>query len=189
MWVLTDLDNDAGNAVYKSAGGELENSPTNMYVFTIAQAMIATLLSTFFGVGYARVAPGTVASAVALPFAWLISWKLGRHGTADRKPRDLCASASGPAAYMPRGRAGVDPSECVIDEVAGQWLACAVRAAFARSALPSRSRCFASSTSRKLWPVSLGERLPGGWGIMTDDMIAGALSAAIIAGLRWQGLI
>jgi GNAT superfamily N-acetyltransferase len=37
MWVLTELDNDAGNAVYKSAGGVLENSPANMYVFTIAK--------------------------------------------------------------------------------------------------------------------------------------------------------
>ena len=35
MWVLTELDNDAGNAVYKSAGGVLENSPANMYVFSI----------------------------------------------------------------------------------------------------------------------------------------------------------
>ena len=37
MWVLTDLDNDAGNALYRSAGGNLENSPTNMYVFALSQ--------------------------------------------------------------------------------------------------------------------------------------------------------
>jgi predicted acetyltransferase len=37
MWVLTDLDNEAGNGVYKSAGGVLENSPANMYVFQIAK--------------------------------------------------------------------------------------------------------------------------------------------------------
>lgn len=37
MWVLTELDNEAGNAPYKSAGGHLENSPTNMYVFPIAK--------------------------------------------------------------------------------------------------------------------------------------------------------
>ena len=37
MWVLTDLDNEAGNALYKSAGGHLENSPANMYVFPIAK--------------------------------------------------------------------------------------------------------------------------------------------------------
>jgi GNAT superfamily N-acetyltransferase len=33
MWVLTDVDNAAGNGLYKAAGGELENSPANMYVF------------------------------------------------------------------------------------------------------------------------------------------------------------
>jgi phosphatidylglycerophosphatase A len=37
--------------------------------------------------------------------------------------------------------------------------------------------------------VSLGERLPGGLGIMTDDMIAGTLAGVIIAALRLQGLI
>jgi hypothetical protein len=35
--VLTELDNEAGNAVYKAAGGVLENSPANMYVFAIAK--------------------------------------------------------------------------------------------------------------------------------------------------------
>jgi len=33
IWVLTDVDNDAGNGLYRSAGGTLENSPANMYVF------------------------------------------------------------------------------------------------------------------------------------------------------------
>ena len=37
MWVLTEPDNEAGNALYKSAGGKLENSPTNMYVFVLAR--------------------------------------------------------------------------------------------------------------------------------------------------------
>ena len=37
MWVLTDPANTAGNALYKSAGGKLENSPANMYVFAIAR--------------------------------------------------------------------------------------------------------------------------------------------------------
>jgi ribosomal protein S18 acetylase RimI-like enzyme len=35
MWVLTELDNEAGNALYSSTGGSLENSPANMYVFPI----------------------------------------------------------------------------------------------------------------------------------------------------------
>lgn len=35
MWVLTELDNAGGNGVYTSAGGVLEDSPANMYVFRI----------------------------------------------------------------------------------------------------------------------------------------------------------
>ena len=35
MWVLTEVSNDEGNPFYESVGGELENSPTNMYVFKL----------------------------------------------------------------------------------------------------------------------------------------------------------
>jgi phosphatidylglycerophosphatase A len=149
--------------------------------------MIATALATVFGVGYARIAPGTVASAVALPFAWLISWKLGTLA--------LCLASL--AAYVVgvwscgvhaalSGRP--DPSECVIDEVAGQWFACSV-APLSLPAFAIAFVLFRVFDISKLWPVSLGERLPGGLGIMTDDMIAGAMSAVVIAGLRLQGLI
>ncbi len=37
MWVLTEVGNRAGNALYKSAGGKLENSPANMYVFALGR--------------------------------------------------------------------------------------------------------------------------------------------------------
>jgi len=149
--------------------------------------MIAALLSTFFGVGYARVAPGTVASAAALPFAWLILWKLGPTALLVVSLLVFVVGVWSCGVYAAR-TGGVDPSECVIDEVAGQWLACA----FAPLSLIGFAIAFALFRLfdiSKLWPVSLGERLAGGWGIMTDDMIAGALAAAIIAGLRWQGLI
>jgi phosphatidylglycerophosphatase A len=149
--------------------------------------MIATALSTVFGVGYARLAPGTLASAVALPFAWLLLWKLG--------PIALLA-ASIVAYAIGIWSTGVyaaatgkdDPSECVIDEVAGQWLACAA-APLSLVGFTLAFVLFRLFDITKLWPVSAGEKLPGGWGIMTDDMIAGALTAAIIAGLRWQGLV
>ena len=38
----------------------------------------AARIATLFGVGFVRSAPGTAASAVALPFAWLIAEFLGR---------------------------------------------------------------------------------------------------------------
>lgn len=149
--------------------------------------MIATLLSTFFGVGYARIAPGTVASLAALPLALLILWTLGPAALLSASIIAYGVGVWSCGVYAAR-TGGVDPSECVIDEVAGQWLACAF------APLSILGFAFAFALFRlfdisKLWPVSMGERLPGGWGIMTDDMIAGALSAAIIAGLRWQGLV
>jgi phosphatidylglycerophosphatase A len=149
--------------------------------------MIATLVSTFFGIGYARIAPGTVASAVALPLAWLILWKLGPTAFMIASLATYLIGIWSCGAHA--ARTGTpDPSECVIDEVAGQWLACA----FAPLSIVGFGIAFALFRFfdiSKLWPVSLGESLSGGWGIMTDDMIAGLLSAIIIAGLRWQGLV
>ena len=149
--------------------------------------MISTVLSTFFGVGFARVAPGTVASLVALPLAWLISWKLGVTA--------LCVASLGTyvvgvwsCGNYAAASGKIDPSECVIDEVAGQWFACAV-APLSLAGFAIAFVLFRFFDITKLWPVSLGERLPGGLGIMTDDMIAGALAAVIIAALRLQGII
>ncbi|HEY1065500.1 MAG TPA: phosphatidylglycerophosphatase A, partial [Pirellulales bacterium] len=39
----------------------------------------------------------------------------------------------------------------------------------------------------KVWPVGALERLPGGWGIMTDDIAAGFLAGAILRGLIAAG--
>ena len=149
--------------------------------------MIATALSTFFGVGYIRPAPGTVASALALPLAWLILWKFGPYALAAAGVAAYGAGIWSTGVYEARtGRS--DPSECVIDEVAGQWLACAA-APLSVLGFGIAFVLFRFFDISKLWPVSLGEKLPGGWGVMTDDVIAGVLSAALIAALRWQGLV
>jgi phosphatidylglycerophosphatase A len=149
--------------------------------------MIATVLSTWFGVGFLRPAPGTIASVVALPFAWLILWNLGPVALAAASTAAYLVGAWSTGVYAAR-TGGDDPSECVIDEVAGQWLACAA-APLTPLGFAIALALFRVFDITKLWPVSLGERLRGGWGIMTDDMIAGTLSAIIIAGLRWRGLI
>jgi phosphatidylglycerophosphatase A len=149
--------------------------------------MIATVLSTFFGVGYVRVAPGTVASVAALPFAWLILWKFGSGALLASSMLVYIAGVWSCGVYA-AGTGDVDPSECVLDEVAGQWLACAL-APLSFLGFATAFALFRLFDISKLWPVSLGERLAGGWGIMTDDMIAGGLAAAIVAGLRWQGLV
>lgn len=149
--------------------------------------MIAALLATVFGVGRAPVAPGTVASAAALPFAWLILWKFGPAALFVASLAAYLAGVWSTGVYA-RAAGKDDPSECVIDEVAGQWLACAA-APLSLAGFAAAFVLFRIFDITKLWPVSAGEELPGGWGIMTDDMIAGALAAGLIAAARWQGLI
>jgi phosphatidylglycerophosphatase A len=149
--------------------------------------VIASFVATFFGIGRAPFAPGTIASFVALPFAWLILFKLGPTALVAAS---LIAFAIGVwACDLHARKTGVaDPSECVIDEVAGQWLACAV-APLSPLGFTIAFALFRLFDITKVWPVSEGEKLKGGWGIMVDDMLAGGLAALIISVLRWQGFV
>jgi phosphatidylglycerophosphatase A len=73
-----------------------------------------------------------------------------------------------------------DPKECVIDELAGQWLACTF-VAFAPLSLPAFILSFVLFRLFdiwKPWPIHLAEtKLSGGMAIMMDD-----IAAAVIAG-------
>ena len=143
--------------------------------------------ATVFGIGRSPVAPGTIASLVALPVAWIVMMYGGAFVLFALGAAIFIFGLWASERYAVQ-QGNSDPSECVIDEVAGQWLACAA-APLSPAGFVLAFVLFRLFDISKLWPVSLGERLPGGWGIMTDDMIAGLLSALIIAVLRWQGLI
>jgi phosphatidylglycerophosphatase A len=140
--------------------------------------MIATALSTFFGVGYARVAPGTVASAVALPIAWLILWKLGPTALMMASLGIYLIGVWSCDVYAKR-TGGVDPSECVIDEVAGQL----VSLSFVPHSIllyGAAFLLFRLFDIVKPFPVRQSESLPHGFGIMTDDMLAGLYALAVL---------
>jgi phosphatidylglycerophosphatase A len=82
-----------------------------------------------------------------------------------------------------RGQA--DPGPIVLDEVAGQWLALAVVALGRSQAAGPREMAVAFVLFRVLdvvkpWPIRRLERLPGGWGIVADDLGA-ALAAGLLA--------
>ena len=83
-----------------------------------------------------------------------------------------------------RDRGSKDASDIVIDEVAGQWIALLV--------VPLDWRwwvgaflAFRLFDILKPGPVRLAERLPGGYGVMADDIVAGALAAACLLILQW----
>jgi phosphatidylglycerophosphatase A len=86
------------------------------------------------------------------------------------------------AEHYARERGVADPSECVIDEVAGQFLACA----FAPRTLIGYALAFLLFRALdiwKPWPIGAAERLHGGLGIVADDVLAGVLSGLVLVGL------
>ena len=149
--------------------------------------MIATYAATLFGIGRSPVAPGTVASLVALPIAWLI---MRAGGPIALVSLALVTAALGIWAceVYAKEKGAHDPSECVIDEMAGQFLACALAPlSFVGFALAFL--LFRLFDISKLWPISEAENLRGGLGIMADDLVAGLMAGLIVAVFNSTGFI
>ncbi len=144
-------------------------------------------IATVFGVGHARYAPGTAASIVALPVAWLIAMAGGRVLLLLAAIAVLAVGAWASELYAAE-TGKFDPSECVIDEVAGQWIACAF-APISWIAYLLAFLLFRLFDILKPWPIRYFERLHGGIGIMADDVIAALMAGAIIAALAHFGLL
>jgi len=138
------------------------------------------VLATFFGIGLFPVAPGTLASAVAV-----LIYKLALHELAWPLYLLLLAAlipvgAAAAAAYaIELGRP--DPGRIVVDEVCGQLLALAL---FPDGWIPLAISfaLFRVFDIIKPWPIRGLEKIPGGWGIMADDIGAG-LAAAVFGRL------
>jgi len=148
---------------------------------------VARAIATLGGAGYAQYAPGTVGSIVALPFAWLIAWSGGRFALLLAGIIALATGAWASELYAAATRS-FDPKECVIDELAGQWIACA----FAPVSLPGFALAFVLFRVFdiwKPWPVREVEHLHGGLGIMLDDVVAALMAGAILVGLAHLGII
>jgi phosphatidylglycerophosphatase A len=162
---------------------------------------MSKLLCTWFGVGFLKPAPGTWGSLVAviiaylmvhLPYGWAILC--------------VCAvlvtiiGARASTHYMRRSHTKHDPSEIVIDEVAGQWLTYAFFYGWliATTGVQHESLALLSQVAispyvllagfvlfrlfdiLKPWPISLADRrIHGGFGVMFDDVLA-ALAASTL---------
>ncbi|HEX9489214.1 MAG TPA: phosphatidylglycerophosphatase A [Stellaceae bacterium] len=139
----------------------------------------AALLATWFGAGLLPGAPGSWGSLAALPFAWAIATLFG--------PAALLVAAAvlfvvGWWAAEQVGRASgvADEGSIVIDEVAGQWLTLAVAPPSAEAYVLGFV-LFRLFDITKPWPARAAERnLPGGLGVMADDIVAGVYAAALL---------
>ncbi|WP_404385853.1 phosphatidylglycerophosphatase A [Caenispirillum salinarum] len=143
------------------------------------QPLWLTLVVTWFGAGLSPVMPGTAGSLAALPFAAAIAW-FGAPWMLV--PAALLVFAIGVwASDVYCKRAGVkDPGLIVIDEVAAQWLTLSV-APVAFWPYVIGFVLFRIFDMTKPWPVSWADRhVGGGFGVMVDDLLAGAYSTAAL---------
>ena len=157
----------------------------------MAMPRASAVISTVFGIGYFPQAQGTIMSAIALPFGILIAMYGG--GALGLLGAALIALVIGVVACADHVRetGNPDPSECVIDELAGQWLASAF-VAWGTVSLPAffvSFILFRVFDIWKPWPVSWAEeKLPGGWGVMMDDIVAGLIAGVLSFAAHYYGV-
>ncbi|MEM7491152.1 MAG: phosphatidylglycerophosphatase A [Pseudomonadota bacterium] len=146
---------------------------------------MARTVATLGGAGLLRPAPGTWGSLAALPLAWIAM-------QAGPVAFTLLTAALLPLGYwatvqVTAGSRDHDPSEVVIDEALGQWIALlpiawgAAAAGVPVTALwPGWVAAFVLFRLFDIWkpgPVGWMDRRSDAWGVMLDDAMAGALAA------------
>ena len=137
-------------------------------------------------VGFAPIAPGTAGSGVGLALFWAV-----------RSTRSIwlevvvllvvagagVAAASAAEAWYRRQ----DPGLVVIDEVAGMLVTLlAVPVGFSGAMVGFFA--FRLFDILKPFPARHAERLPGGWGVVTDDLVAGVYAQGLLRLVLWLGV-
>lgn len=142
----------------------------------------AHVLATWFGAGLSPVAPGTVGTLATVPvYAALVAAGAPWWGT-PLAALVVTAVGVGVAGAVARADGHHDPQRVVIDESAGYLLACS----FGPPGLLTGAVAFALFRLldvTKPGPIRALQRLPGGWGVMMDDVLAGLVSGVLTWGL------
>jgi phosphatidylglycerophosphatase A len=151
-----------------------------------AKDRLAFALALWFGCGKVPLAPGTAGTVGALPLYLLVR----PHGVLAVLATAVLLTVVGiwAADRVARATGLKDPQIVVIDEVAGvhvTWLAASpswqsVLAGFVLFRLFDQTKPF---------PARRAEKLPGGFGIVLDDVFAGIWGAIVLAGLHHAGVI
>ena len=140
----------------------------------------AKLVAALGGIGYARPAPGTWASAMVLPAAWL-----GPMACLALAALLYLGGLWAVARLAREDDADHDPPWVVIDEGAGQLLVLAAIPAGAPWLwVVTAFFLFRFFDILKLGPVGWADRRTGGFWVMSDDLLAGAMAALAILALR-----
>jgi phosphatidylglycerophosphatase A len=131
-------------------------------------------------VGYAPVASGTVASAVALVLLWLIPFSAPALAWAVGVVTAVGLWAGG---RVERVLGQKDPGIIVVDEVAGM----ALSVLFLPRTIPVLLVAFFLFRLFDVWkpfPARESQALAGGLGVMIDDLVAGVYALVLVMGAR-----
>jgi len=156
------------------------------------------LLTSCFGLGWLPVAPGTWGSlppAAIFALMWhfeasavlilIVMAALTLAGCV------ICVKFA-PAAIAATGKA--DPREVVADEFAGQAVTFLAIPFLIAGAISTKQICvttvlgfllFRLFDIVKPWPIRKVEKLPKGWGILADDLLAGIYAAIVLLLCFW----
>lgn len=138
---------------------------------------VAMWASVWFGCGYMPRAPGTAGSLGALPLAALAA--LGGPFAIFVAGVVVTVGGIWSSGRVARLLGKGDPQIVVIDEVAGVLLTLAVAPATVWGWVAGFV-LFRAFDQLKPWPIRKFERLPGGFGIMMDDVAAAAAAGVLL---------
>ncbi len=144
-------------------------------------------LATWFGCGLMKPGPGTWGTIGGLPFGMILlvvgGWPVLLAASclffvigyrASKKFEEVTGEH--------------DAGAIVIDEVVGIWIAL-IPATFNPLSILLAFVLFRFFDILKPWPISWCDKeIPGAWGVMIDDVVAGIFAAFVLVGVRYAGL-
>ena len=144
------------------------------------------ITSTCLGIGYIGKGAGTVA-AVATCFCWYFAWAGGYNPLLSLIVTIAITLLGIWSSTVVSEIWGKDPSRVVIDEAAGMCITLLF--------LPVNLRYLAAGLVLfrffdivKPFFIRRMEKLPGGWGIMLDDVLAGIYGNIVLQAILWLKL-
>jgi len=159
---------------------------------------LARAVATFGGLGDKLPAPGTTVGSLPPALLWM-----GLCMAVPTNQLRIALTAVGLVVFAIIGiwsseieaerRQESDPRPIVVDEAAGQWLTFLVALPFVPLMTTVHLAIFAAAgfflfrffDVVKVWPIKAFEKLPGGIGIVADDLAAGYFAAACLI-IGWK---
>lgn len=139
---------------------------------------LSRFLATGAGSGYCPVAPGTAGSLLAAAMVLFIPGFCGVTLAAAVVVFFFIGVA---VSFEVEKTAGHDAPIIVIDEIVGTWTAMLfVSGRTPGMWLAAALLLFRMFDILKPFPVNRLQRLPGGWGVMADDLAAGVIAGLVV---------